>query len=688
MNALPLKQIIPWALVLGGFTAVVFPAWAAPPTGLTPSFQSPYVIPAASKDGRSHWPLGGQTQYLADPTGKLTLEEVRHPSRGVLWQTNNADTLNLGGEKNTVHWFRWNLRPSEGAGTLLLDTGTVWMAQAQVYLLDGDRVMKTQHTGMDVPRNRRAYPDDRAVFPLELPPGKPLQVYLRVQSVFALLLIPRLVDPTTLHGDLTLRAMTSGAYMGLIGVMLVYNLILGLFLRDRKYWWYVGYSLAFGICGSVMSGAGHGVLLTHPGPAQSQGLGWVLVVSGFSIALLGLQFSREFFEIPQNAPRLNRWLTLWQVLGVLGLAASAGLGLGVGLFATDMFLLPTQLLIFGVAVWFWLQKARAARYFVIAQVPELLGVVVVVLAYVGQLPPNTLTLRGLEWGSALEIILFSLALADRYTLIRQEKEAALQSALTHESLAVKRLQENKELRRVNLMAEKAREKAESATALKDKFVSLVAHDMRSPFSSILVFAQTLEESQDPPLPPHQRELAAGILTRGRQVVLMVDELLTLNRLQTGKITPEVMPFSPRMMVDEVFLLKHLADEKGIRLENRVADGLVWHGDQRLLYQVIQNLVTNAIKFCRPGDTVTVFSPDDQTLSVRDTGVGIEPAFLPNLFNPEVKTTAPGTAGEPGTGMGLPLCHEIIAVHKGRLWVEPNPGGGSVFSFTLPPTPTT
>ncbi|MBI5815938.1 MAG: response regulator [Nitrospinae bacterium] len=232
----------------------------------------------------------------------------------------------------------------------------------------------------------------------------------------------------------------------------------------------------------------------------------------------------------------------------------------------------------------------------------------------------------------------------------------------------------------------AKNKAESATKLKDKFVSLVAHDLRSPISLVLGALDTVRHDAAG-LPKSCKDLmdiSAG--TCGR-LVKMIDQLLNISRLQTGCIMPVRRFMYARSLADlAVASLSPMAEIKKVRLINQ-AQGQDWiYGDYHLLYEVLENLVTNAIKFTRAGDTITIFSPDDEpgALAVKDTGVGIPAHVIPNLLRHEVKTTTTGTGGEPGTGLGLPLCKDIMEAHGGSLAVESEAGKGSVFRMSLPP----
>lgn len=233
---------------------------------------------------------------------------------------------------------------------------------------------------------------------------------------------------------------------------------------------------------------------------------------------------------------------------------------------------------------------------------------------------------------------------------------------------------------------RAKEKAEMSTQLKDKFVSLVAHDLRSPFTAILGMLELLEDDNNPPLHPAHREMVRRAHETGGNLVNMIENLLSISRLKTGKITPIKRFLDGHMAVAGVVAgLSHLASGKGVAVVNDMPQGYRIYADPDLLQEAVRNLMSNAIKFSRKGDVVTVFAPavDRAAVAVRDTGVGIKKDLVPRLFRHEEKTSTIGTSGELGTGLGLPLTSDIITAHGGSVKVESEIGKGSLFTISLP-----
>ena len=232
----------------------------------------------------------------------------------------------------------------------------------------------------------------------------------------------------------------------------------------------------------------------------------------------------------------------------------------------------------------------------------------------------------------------------------------------------------------------SRDMAEAATRLKDKFISLVAHDMRTPLSTILGLIKSLKTDIPDPLSPMQLDIISKVIISGENMIDMIDNLLDMERLQSGMLKVEKMNLDTRALAEEVVeSLSYEAAAKNIKLQNDVKRGVKMLADYELIVEVIKNIVHNSIKFCSDGDTVTFHSPSDSdaVLAISDTGPGVRKEVIANLFKHEIKTSTMGTAGERGTGLGLPLCHDIMKAHDGSISVTSELGKGATFFLRLP-----
>ena len=232
----------------------------------------------------------------------------------------------------------------------------------------------------------------------------------------------------------------------------------------------------------------------------------------------------------------------------------------------------------------------------------------------------------------------------------------------------------------------AKETAEDATKLKDKFVSLVAHDLRSPLSSIVGLMEHMIEDQEDPLSKNQNKLTEAALISGQSMLQMIEEILNIGRLQTGKITPEKSFLSGYYLVQNTLnRLDHLRSKKNLTIHNEIHQDTRLYADNNLFAEVIQNLVSNAIKFSEKGDTIRIFTPDVDPCSIfiQDQGVGIPKDVIPKLFNIAEKVSTQGTEGEQGTGFGLPFSFDIMEAHGGTIEVESILNQGTTFQVSLP-----
>lgn len=240
--------------------------------------------------------------------------------------------------------------------------------------------------------------------------------------------------------------------------------------------------------------------------------------------------------------------------------------------------------------------------------------------------------------------------------------------------------------------EKSKTELAELNAQKDKIFSILSHDIRSPFSSILGFCDILIKEHDQLTEEEKVQFVQYIQEAAQDQLALVNKLLDWSRLETGRIKMERVEVDLYDIVDKsLHSLLGLAHQKGISLVSTLPPQITVRGDRQLLQQVFTNLLGNALKFTPKGGVVSVELVEEQqhnwVVGVKDTGVGIPEEDLHKLFKIEEKYTRKGLNGEKGTGLGLPVVHEIMLKHHGTIKVQSKVGEGTVFVLTFPKSTT-
>lgn len=232
--------------------------------------------------------------------------------------------------------------------------------------------------------------------------------------------------------------------------------------------------------------------------------------------------------------------------------------------------------------------------------------------------------------------------------------------------------------------EKRSEELERLNQVKDKFFSIISHDLRSPINALAGLLDLLDKGavSAQELPKHIKELKA----RFNHTRTLLNNLLDWTLLQMDKLNLQATKIDIYNIVEENIQLLSSVQGKDIELVNKVPKNTIGFADSNTINLVIRNLMTNAIKFTNDGGQVVINAKDKASellISVTDNGVGMNNEVLKMLFDKTAPYTTRGTANEKGTGLGLILCKEFIEKNGGKIWVESEEGKGSTFFFTLP-----
>lgn len=257
----------------------------------------------------------------------------------------------------------------------------------------------------------------------------------------------------------------------------------------------------------------------------------------------------------------------------------------------------------------------------------------------------------------------------------------------HAEEVLARVQAHVTIRKQRQELEAQRDQLRTLNAGKDKFFSILAHDVKDPLQHFLSFGKLLEQMLETGEIAKLQTLAGHFRKGAKNLLTLVENLLTWAQLQQGALQPWPQAIALRSFADRnVKLLQSQADQKQITLTNGIPEDWLVTVDVTMIDAVVRNVLANAIKFTNAGGTVMLSATQDAqvvTVTVADTGIGMTPDYLAQLFRIDAKNQRDGTAGEKGTGLGLILCQEFVRKNGGNIWVESAVGAGTTVRFTLP-----
>ncbi len=244
-----------------------------------------------------------------------------------------------------------------------------------------------------------------------------------------------------------------------------------------------------------------------------------------------------------------------------------------------------------------------------------------------------------------------------------------------------------EKKRAEIALKESKEKYKELNTRKDKFFSIIAHDLRNPFNVLLNASKELLEASDEISEEDRKELISMINESSRQTYNLLTNLLGWARSQLGKVDFNPEDLDLNEVANQItYTLKNFANSKGVIVKNEIDEKIQAYADRNMIATVLRNLVSNSIKFCGKDDNITIRAEKNHEkiiMSVNDSGMGMNESIKNKLFKIEEQSSRPGTKEEKGTGLGLILCKEFVEKNGGSIWVESEENKGTTFYFTLP-----
>lgn len=625
-------------------------------------------------------------EVLEDSSGMLDIDAVRSPPVAARFRPalHDGSALNFGFTKS-AYWLRIPLsRVGAAPKQWLLEIPYAQLNEVELHSPEGPPVI----TGSRRPLSSRPVFHRYFAFPLQIG-TEPRYFYVRATSHYALTLPLVLWNPEAFSRHQQRVLMLQFLYAGGLLALLLYNLLLFLSLRDRRFFFYSFYALFFGL--GMVAGNGYGrLMLWTESPffdeiSQSAMLG----AAGVFMNL----FARSFLRSRDKTPRLDGLMRL-----SCAVYAAIVLTLGASLWTQFPIDLLNQALmlnaVLGGALIFlcgwkvWLGGDKGARFFVLAWTILWLGILAAVLRAFEWLPSNTLTSYAVQIASIFEMLLLSLALADIIRAEREARESLQKQALDTQHQLVQVLKASEET--LEGAVKERTEKLNAALAHEKemlvqyrRFGSLISHEFRNPLAII-----------DSQLSVLRKEHERGLDQVEKRVTVIGSAAQRLKRLfeswlQSDQIIGNLKQVVPRWIPLPGWL-ERMVEAHAYQLINH---DVRWHcakdvkavwADESCLEIAVSNLLDNASKYSTAGSTIQIEarqSPDWVGIAVTDQGCGIAPQHQEEVFQAFYRA-APETSVT-GMGLGLAMVQRIMQAHGGRIELHSKPGKGSSFCLWLP-----
>ncbi len=620
-------------------------------------------------DATRRLPLGKAMQVFEDRDASATIAQVSSPAFASRFRQHTAEVLNAG-YCTSVFWIKFDLTYTAMAQAAprqwLLELAYPPLDHLELYLPDEQGVPRlAQRTGDALPYASRQIRQNNYLFELPFSPGQSTTVYLRLHSQGSVQVPLTLWSTEAYLEDQPTRLYVLGIIYGVLLVMLVYNLFIYVSVRDTSYLYYILYIASFGLYQVSVNGAGVAYLWPNSPWWANAATPLFIGASG----LFGCQFARHFLQMARLNRALDRLLQLLMLGGVLVMLLAVSMRYGIALrMATGLALLFT-VSIFAAGLYAWAKGLRVARYFIIAWSAFLVGGLVNTLMVLGYLPNVFLTMYASQLGSALEVALLSLALADRINSMREQQAQTLRDA-------------GRALEQLNQQLAKSNQ-------LKDEFLATVTHELRTPMNGVigsLELMQTLP--MDAELAQYQRTASGA----AQDMMVMVDDILVLTELQAGRLQAHAVPFSLRRLLQD--LRASYAGQalgKGLYLSLDIPADLpdTLLCDAQKLARCLAYLVDNGLKFTHHGGVMVqlrgrLVGPERLALSisVSDSGIGFDDLDQAVLYQRFFQVDGSMTRRYGGLGIGLSICRQLADLLGARLAYASTAGLGSRFELSL------
>jgi signal transduction histidine kinase len=678
--------------------------------------------------------IGKKVLVLEDKKDSLTFDQAIH-STGFIDYKQDVPNLNISASS---FWVKMIVTNKTNTDELVLSLEYPTIDSVTFYNIQPSGKYTAIQSGEFVPYYKRDHKHQNYLFNLELPPNETRTYILKIIASEQVQLPLTIGSAKVISEDIYTKDLLFGIYAGIMLVMLFYNLFLLFSIRDRTYFYYIGYILFTGMTQACLQG--YAARFFYPGSyfLANAMVVWIPALSG----IFAILFIKNFLQVKSFAPVLNKILVvfIYVYAAIIAISFTGKYRASTGIMQLVVTILA--IIVYVTAVKISLKNYRPAKIFLAAWTIFIAAVVIFVMRNQGALPYNWFTYYAMQIGSAIEVVLLSIALADRINIFRKEKEesqAQVVQALQENEriireqnvmLEAKVTERTHELKVVNEDLSKAMvelKEAETQLVESEKMASLgqltagIAHEINNPINfvtsnvkplnrDVMILLDTVEHMEkimmdDNPIADKKKmvaqfktdidydylkieidQLLHGIGEGATRTAEIVKGLRVFSRLDEDDLKKADLNEG----LDSTLIITNNLLGPNLKIEKHYANLPVVECYAGKLNQVFLNIISNAIyaikkKFVdRPGGLLKIItSSDEQNVYIKfiDNGIGMDENTKRRLFEPFFTTKDVGE----GTGLGMSIAYNTMVKHNGQIQVNTEIGIGTEFILILPLT---
>lgn len=637
---------------------------------------------------------GSYIRYLEDVESKHSLNDIQSP---IIQQQFIQASQNLSkGYTNSTYWIRLDLRYTKTAEAQQdlshshpkeIIPSNLWFLDISYPLLDNIDIFIVSKTGPithielgdSKPFDHRSIPASSWLTPISVPENETQTIYIKVKSTSSFQIPISIRSPDNTANFYQDFQIGYGIYFGIIISFFLYNLFMYLFFLDRSYLYYLGYIASFAMALAAIMGFGYRYLW----PETPSITVFAIVESITLYCLFSLLFTQSFLHTKRHTPKLHSCIIALSVVCGAVFFVNLFVPYQIGVKLVAVLTLVANIVILTTGFRSLYQGVKVAKYFVLAWTTVLIGGVLFALMSNGIIPSNLFTRFAAQLGSAIEVILLSIALADRMHRLENEKKTLEQES-------------KKALEKANIKLSSALDDVRKGSKLKDSFLATISHELRTPMNGV---EGAIELTKEEKCPQKSLELLNVAASSAKKMTCLVDSILEYSELQANKTQ-----IHPQNIILFDFIEKLTPSYKSICIEKNIDFSCVIdkdiapsiYADDRALNMVLNQLLDNAIKFTHVGSIqlhISLQHPTNTTpnetkllFNITDTGIGIPSEDTKDIFKPFQQADGSNARGYGGLGIGLAIGKSLASKMNGHLEATPISAGGTQLSLYIPYQP--